>query len=315
MLKQVIDVMVAAREDRAPGLAVFDLMRDGGGRLPLFEAGAHVEAHIAEGLVRPYSLCGDPADRERYRLGILLDPASRGGSRRIFDEWHPGHRVRVSQPRNLFPLATEATHHIMIGGGIGVTPQVAMARHLAAAGTSFELHYCVRHEERAVFLPELRTFADGGSIIPHFSVRRRFELSVDVGAPREGAHLYICGPQAFMDSIIADARRLGWDDSSIHYEFFDVDVDIIGAPFEVETRDGRAFEIPPDKSIAEVLMAHGFNVDISCEKGICGSCITDVIDGLPDHRDHYLTDEEKVRGDCIALCCSRAKSGKLKLAI
>lgn len=315
MLKQVIEVVVAAREDRAPGLAVFDLVRDGGGRLPLFEAGAHVEAHIAEGLVRPYSLCGDPADRERYRLGILLDPASRGGSRQIFDEWHPGHRVKVSQPRNLFPLAAQAAHHIMIGGGIGVTPQVAMTCHLAGAGKSFELHYCVRQEERAVFLPDLRALAGDGTIIPHFSVQRRFDLKADVGPPRDGAHIYVCGPQAFMDSIIAEARRLGWEDSSIHYEFFDVDVDLIGAPFAVETRDGRTFEVPPDRSIAEVLMAEGFDIDISCEKGICGSCITDVVEGEPDHRDHYLTDEEKARNDCIALCCSRAKGARLKLAL
>lgn len=315
MLRQVIDVVVEAREERAPDLVVIDLSAADGGRLPLFEAGAHVEAHIAEGLVRPYSLCSAPSERNRYRLGVLLDPESRGGSRRLFDEWQVGHRARVSQPRNLFPLATQARHHILVGGGIGVTPMVAMAHHLAATDASFELHYCARDEGRAIFLPDLRQLADPALIKAHFSAQRRFAFETDVGAPRDGAHLYVCGPQPFMDSVIAEAHRAGWDDTSIHYELFDVDVDIIGAPFEVETRDGRTFEVPPDRSIAEVLIASGFDIDISCEKGICGSCITDVVEGLPDHRDHYLTDEEKARNDCIAVCCSRARGRRLKLAL
>lgn len=315
MLKQLIDVVVAARDERAADLVLIDLVSEDGARLPLFEAGAHVEAHIAEGLVRPYSLCGDPADRGRYRLGILRDANSRGGSHRIFEDWRLGHRLRISQPRNLFPIATQAKHHVLIGGGIGITPMVAMAHQLAAAGRSLEAHYCVRHKERAVFLPELESSAGKERTRLHLSSANRFALETDVGAPSDGAHLYVCGPQVFMDAIIAEARRLGWMDDCIHYEFFDVDVDIIGAPFDVETTDGRRFEIPPDKSIAEVLMSNGFDVDISCEKGICGSCITDVREGAPDHRDHYLTDGEKARNDCIALCCSRAKGRLLKLAI
>ncbi|MGC4030032.1 MAG: PDR/VanB family oxidoreductase [Steroidobacteraceae bacterium] len=315
MLKQLIDVVVAEREALAEDIIAVDLAARDGSRLPLFEAGAHVEAHIAEGLVRPYSLCNAPSERHRYRLGVLRDTNSRGGSQRIFDEWQPGHALSVSFPRNLFPLVRTAGRSLLVGGGIGITPLISMAHHLAATGGAFGLHYCIRDESRAAFLPELRRTSFASHVQAHYSAVRRFCFDDDIGAPADGDHIYVCGPQPFMDHVIGSARNAGWRDDQIHFELFDVDVDMIGAPFAVETRDGRCFEIPPGRSIAEVLMSNGVDVDISCEKGICGSCVVDVLEGTPDHRDHYLTEEERARNDCIALCCSRARGARLKLAI
>lgn len=315
MQKTLIDVVVTGRAALADDIVAIDLEAIDGGRLPIFEAGAHIEAHIADRLVRPYSLCNAPHERHRYRLGVLRDANSRGGSEAIYQDWIVGHRLKVSQPRNLFPMVEEATQSILVGGGIGITPLISMAHRLDALRRPFQLHYGVRDISRAAFLAELcgSPFADRTHV--HFSAHRRFSVAEDVGAPCAGAHLYVCGPQAFMDHVIAEARLLGWADDQIHFEYFDVDIDMVGMPFVVETADGKSFDIPPDRSIADILTENGYDIDISCEKGICGSCILDVVSGTPDHRDHYLTDEEKSRNDCMAVCCSRARSDRLLLKI
>jgi vanillate O-demethylase ferredoxin subunit len=308
-----LNVVVAAREQLAADIVAIDLVRAVGGPLPPFGAGSHIEIQVDAQIVRPYSLCNDPRERNRYRIGVLKEPRSRGASRAICEDWKVGDRIRVSEPRNLFPVDESATRSILIGGGIGVTPLLSMMHRLREIGGAFELHYCVRSADRAAFLRDIQesSFRDRTSV--HLSSVRRFDFARDVGRFCEGDHLYICGPQKFIHLQMDQAKPLDWSVASIHVEYFDADADIAGAGFTVELADGARIEIGEGMSIASVLLDAGYDVEVFCEKGVCGSCVTGVLAGTPDHRDHYLTDEEKARNDCMALCCSRSKSPLIKI--
>ncbi len=209
MTEQLLELLITDRTDQADGVVVLDLAAPTGETLPSFQAGAHVDVHVGSDLVRQYSLCGDPAETGRYRLGILLDPKSRGGSARIHKDFRVGEWVRVGAPRNHFPLQDRADHSVLIGGGIGITPILSMAYQLASAGRSFELHYCARNKSKAAFLSELEQAPFRCRIRWHFSAEsggRRIDISQDVSPPKAGVHLYVCGPSAFMDSVIAQAQ-------------------------------------------------------------------------------------------------------------
>jgi Flavodoxin reductases (ferredoxin-NADPH reductases) family 1 len=251
-------------------------------------------------------------------LGILNDPNSRGGSRQIHAELKAGAEVRISAPRNHFPLEMDAEHSLLIGGGIGITPMIAMAYALKAANKSFELHYCSRSEAKAAFLEELkREF--GEHLVLHFDDAGdtgRINPKQLCAEAQPGTHLYVCGPGGFMDWVIEQAKAAGLPDKQIHFEYFNAEVDISGEAFEVyaEASDVTV-QVGPNESIATALKAAGVKVQMSCEEGVCGTCICDVIEGIPDHRDHFLTDEEKEDNDQIALCCSRAKSARLVVDI
>jgi vanillate O-demethylase ferredoxin subunit len=312
-----IDVTVTQRDDQTDEIAVFELASADGHPLPPFEAGAHIDVILGPELIRQYSLSNAPGSSS-YRLGILNDPNSRGGSRQIHAELKAGAKVRISAPRNHFPLDMEAGHSLLIGGGIGITPMIAMAYALKAAGKSFELHYCSRSEAKAAFLDELkREF--GECLVLHFDAAGdagRINPKQLCTEAQPGTHLYVCGPGGFMDWVIEQARAAGLPDKQIHFEYFNAEVDISGEAFEVFAEaSGVTVQVGPNESIATALKAAGVKVQMSCEEGVCGTCICDVIEGVPDHRDHFLTDEEKEDNDQIALCCSRAKSARLVVDI
>ena len=317
MTDQLLDLVVTARNEHADGVVVLDLVAPTGTALPKYEAGAHVDVHVGPELVRQYSLCGDPADTARYRLGILLDPKSRGGSANIHKAFGVGERVRIGMPRNHFPLHARATHSVLIGGGIGITPILSMAYQLACAGKSFELHYCTRDKNKAAFRDELERSPFRDRIHLHLSGEpdgRRIDLATDVAAPAEGVHVYVCGPAGFMDAVIADARRLGYADDAVHKEHFNAEVDTSGDAFEVVlTQSDKTISVPTGVSIVKALALAGIKVDVSCENGVCGTCLCNVLDGVPDHRDSYLTDDEKAANDQMLICCSRAKTPQLVL--
>ncbi|WP_324698844.1 PDR/VanB family oxidoreductase [Novosphingobium sp. RL4] len=308
-----LEVIVRRTEKLSGDVHTFELVAADGGQLPPFEAGAHIELFIRSNLIRPYSLCNDPEETHRYRIGVLNDANSRGGSKIVCTQWAEGMRARISSPRNLFPLEPATGRSLLIAGGIGATPLIAMAHALGSRGAPFEFHYCARDRSKAPFLEELLAGSLAPSVQAHFSEDRRFDFTADIGAPTGDDHIYVCGPQGFMDHVIEAARGLGWPDARIHFEYFDAETDTSGGPFKVQLADGTEFEIPAGRSIADVLIEQGCEVEVSCEKGICGSCITDILEGLPDHRDHYLTDEEKAQNNCMALCCSRALSPLIKL--
>lgn len=282
--------------------------------LSRFDAGAHIELEITREIIRPYSLCGPPGDPETYHIGVLRDPSSRGGSEAICTQWKAGRRIRFSEPRNLFPLNDAKGQAIFIGAGVGITPMVAMAYELLRRGSPFTMHYCARSLERAAFLPELKQFVPPGVMQLHFSQVKRFSAADDLGTPAPDGDIYVCGPEGFIADVVAGATEVGWAPERIHQEHFDVSTDVSGGAFDVIV--GREIlQVPEGRSIAQILIESGHEVELSCEKGICGSCVAKVAAGTPDHRDHYLTDDEKCGGQLIALCCSRAMTPSLTLEL
>lgn len=319
MNEQLLNVIVSKRQVQGDGVVVLDLTRADGAALPLFEAGAHVDIHIGPGLVRQYSLCSDPADVSLYRLGVLRDPASRGGSVGVHDTLLEGQPVQISTPRNLFPLVAGARRSILLGGGIGITPMIAMAYALQQRGEDFELHYCGRSRSRSAFLEQLEAAPFADKVITHFDdegSEQNLDLVKVLGQGEGGVHMYTCGPSGFMDWVINGARQQGYAEDHIHKEYFQVEVDASGESFEVvAARSGKTVQVAEGQSILEALAGVGIKIEISCEQGVCGTCLCDVLEGEPDHRDVYLTDEEKAGNDQILVCCSRAKSKKLVLDI
>ncbi|MCA8864397.1 MULTISPECIES: PDR/VanB family oxidoreductase [unclassified Halomonas] len=314
MQDDIMTLRVVRRDIQTNEIAVIDLAAESGADLPAFEAGAHIDIHLDEGLVRQYSLSNPPGERHRYRLGVLLDPASRGGSRAVHERLHEGVQVKVSAPRNLFPLDGSAPHSLLVGGGIGITPMIAMAYELHDAGRSFELHYCCRGREKAAFIDELEA-AFGDALVMHFDdgeASQRLEIETLLASQPAQTHLYVCGPTGFMDWVMNAARQAEWPQSRVHSEYFSAEVDTSGTAFEVEAvASGVTVQVEEGMSIAQALKAAGVKVNVSCEEGVCGTCICEVLEGTPDHRDHFLSEEEKEDNDQIAVCCSRAKSARL----
>ena len=311
-----IDVRIAHCEPAAADVLSLELKSADGAPLPAYEAGAHVDVFVRSGLIRQYSLTGDPGDRTRYRLGILRDPESRGGSAAVHAEFAAGAGIRIGRPRNNFPLH-DAGHTILVAGGIGITPMLSMAYALEAKGASWELHYCGRTRERLAFCEEMDRFGDKVHI--HISTgpqEQKLDIESVLRAASPERHLYVCGPGGFMDFVVRTAGSLGWADDCVHLERFGAEVDTEGAPFTVVARkSGKTFEVAPGETIADRLVANGVGVSMSCQSGVCGTCLTRVIDGMPDHRDLVQTDLEKASNAKITICCSRSKTRELVLDI
>ncbi|MBK5002987.1 oxidoreductase [Pseudomonas sp. S31] len=319
MSDQLLDVIVQAREVQGGDVVVLELAAIDGQVLPRFAAGAHVDLHLGPDLVRQYSLCGDPAQTKVYRLGVLKDQQSRGGSQAVHEQLQPGTPMRISAPRNLFPLASDAKRSILLGGGIGITPMIAMAHALHAQGQPFELHYRARSRSRCAFVDELLAAPFAACVFTHFSdegAEQRLDLARVLGPGTPGVHLYTCGPTGFMDWVIEGARQQGYDDQHIHHEYFQAEVDTSGDSFEVvAARSGKTVQVQAGQTLVAALRDVGIKTEVSCEQGVCGTCLCDVLEGEPDHRDQYLTDEEKQSNEQIVLCCSRARSKRLVLDI
>jgi vanillate monooxygenase ferredoxin subunit len=321
MTHEIIETLIIQRCDVADGIIRLDLAPLTGELLPRFEAGAHIDVHLGSGLIRQYSLCNDPAEDHRYRLGILLDVNGRGGSAEIHRDFTEGKTVRIGKPRNKFPLIAEAQHSVLIAGGIGITPLLAMAYELSAKGKSFELHYLTRTLRRAAFLDELRQARFAANAHVYFddsSPSERFDTSRDIPAPEFGKHLYICGPNGFMTAMISAARAKGWPDTCIHLEYFSAsnEIDNSTGSFLIEARrSGKTITVNKNQTAAQAMQAAGIQVPLSCESGICGSCLTAIIEGVPDHRDSYMTDAEHAANAQMTPCCSRAFTAKIVLDI
>lgn len=315
---ETVKVVIARREMQTPDIAVLELVPVGDVPLAPFEAGAHIDVQVTDDFLRQYSLCNAFDDSGIYRLGVLNDPLSRGGSRAIHEYFSEGLEIKISQPRNHFPLDMGATHTILFGGGIGITPMISMAYALKKACRSFELHYCCRSRSNAAFMDELVS-EFGDHLALHFddgADDQKLKPSAMLQPTREGLHVYVCGPTGFMDWIIDTAKNSGLPSKQIHFEYFSAEVDTSGTEFEVfAAASGVTIRVPDGMSIAKALKAAGVKVDVSCEEGVCGTCICDVLEGIPDHRDHFLNEEERASGDQMAVCCSRAKSSRLVLDI
>jgi len=290
-----------------------------GGALPAFSAGSHIDVQVPGGMTRQYSLCNPPGESHRYLIGVLRDAASRGGAVAVHERVHEGDVLTISAPKNHFPLAHEARRSLLLAGGIGVTPILCMAERLATTGADFEMHYCTRSRERTAFYERIRASAFAHRVAFHFDdgpPEQKLDIAALLAAPQPGTHLYVCGPKGFMDAVLGTARARGWPEAQLHYEFFAADA----APadgdtaFEVQLAStGQVIVVGKDQTVVQALAAAGVEVQTSCEQGVCGTCLTRVLEGTPDHRDLYLTPEEQAANDQFTPCCSRARSARLVL--
>lgn len=314
----MIDVLVVARHDEALDICSFELAAADASPLPAFSAGAHIDVHLANGLVRQYSLCNHPAERHRYLIGVLKDPASRGGSSSLHQQLEVGTRLLISAPRNLFALEHAARRSLLFAGGIGITPILSMAEQLAHSGADFQLHYCARSAQRAAFVQRLQASPFAERVSLHFDEQpdTALDIAQALAGPRDDVHLYVCGPGGFMQHVLDNARAQGWKEQCLHREYFSAaPIDhSTDASFAVKlASSGQVFQVPADRSVVQVLQDQGIEVPISCEQGICGTCLTRVLEGVPEHRDLFLTEDEQARNDQFTPCCSRARSPLLVL--
>jgi vanillate O-demethylase ferredoxin subunit len=311
-------VRVAARTREAEDIVSFELEASDGASLPPFSAGAHIDVEVRPGLVRQYSLCNDPSEAQRYLIAVMRDPHSRGGSAGMHDGVEAGATLRISAPRNHFPLAP-AANILLFAGGIGITPILCMAERLAQTRADFTLHYSCRSPGRAAFRERIAASGFAGRVRFHFDTEgeaQRLDLDAVLSRVRGDTHLYVCGPPGYIEAVTGAARRQGWPDDRIHLEYFGAAPrDAAGdRPFDIRIAStGKVYTVPADRPVIRVLEEHGIEVQVSCEQGVCGTCITRVLEGTPDHRDQYFTDEERERNDQFTPCCSRAKSGVLVL--
>ena len=318
-METLLQVKVAAKSVEADGIASYELAPLNERPLPAFEAGAHIDVHVPGGPVRQYSLYDPPGEERRYRIGVLRDPQSRGGSMLLVDSVREGDVITISPPRNHFALHAGTGGSLLFAGGIGITPILCMAQQLVREGRSFELHYCGRSLPRMAFVERLRSEPFSRQVHIHIdegAPEQRLEARAAIGAGAPDKHLYVCGPTGFMDHVLTTARGLGWPEERLHREYFSAAaVDhSADSPFEIELkRSGRVIPVGVNQSAAQALLDAGVDVMLSCEQGVCGTCMTKVSGGVPDHRDLYLTDAEHATNDCFMPCCSRSRTPRLVL--
>ena len=287
---------------------------------PAFAAGSHIDLHLPNGMVRSYSLCNNSQERHRYVVGVLKDRASRGGSRCVHEQLRVGMRITISEPRNLFALHEDATHSVLVAGGIGVTPVLCMARRLKDLGKSFEFLYFARSRKSAAFVAEIEAL--GVPVTWHFDDEKGGppDLKALLGKRPVTAseHYYACGPAVMLDNFEKTCAALGHANAHIE-RFTAVEVaaaDDAKTTFTVELRrSGQMFEVTPDTTLHKRLIEIKADVPFSCEEGICGSCETKVLEGVPDHRDMVLTDAERAANKAMMVCVSGCKSDRLVLDI
>ncbi|MCW2613533.1 MAG: ferredoxin [Frankiales bacterium] len=311
--EHVSELEVVSRTDVADGVISLLLAAPDGGELPAWTPGAHVDLLLTPELTRQYSLCGSPSDRSSWRIGVLLDPASRGGSRHVHEALAPRSRLSVRGPRNNFPLVGAPTY-VFVAGGIGITPLLPMIAEADAAGAQWTLSYGGRTRASMGFLDELAAYGDRVVVWPE-DERGMLDLDGILGRPQPDALVYTCGPEGLLQAV--EGRCAAWPAGSLHVERFSakpVDSAAVSTSFEVICqRSGITVTVPEDRSILEVVQDAGVPALSSCLEGVCGTCETAVVEGEPDHRDSLLSEDEKAAGDFMMICVSRANGPRLVL--
>ena len=310
-------VRVARKWAAGEGIAGFEL-EPIEGQLPTFQPGAHIDVHLPNGLVRQYSITNGPGDSVAYRIGVKLESDSRGGSECLHETVREGDVLAISDPRNNFPLRRDAVWTLLVAGGIGITPLLAMAQALDRMGLDFELHCFVQTEEHLAFRDVLDQL--GGSVHPHVGLspdETGAELAALLASHRPATHLYVCGPGPMLEATRRIAAEAGWPDDSVHFEYFKNTTEIDdSSTFEISlSRSALTLPVAAGQTILEVLRENGISLPSSCEQGACGTCMVTVIEGEPDHQDVYLNQSEKQAGDRIMTCVSRALGDRLVLDI
>lgn len=303
----IMKLRVAELRQETPDVMAIRLEHPRRPRLPAWDAGAHVDVHLPEGSIRQYSLCGDPEDRSHYLIAVKREDTGRGGSRWLHTHLGAGAELPVSAPRNHFQLSPQSGPHLLIAGGIGVTPLAAMARELKRQGTDFVLHYCARNRLSAPLLEELEAICGKHLKVWLSDDGERFEPE-RVLADAPGTELYVCGPTRLTDAVEQAAMSLDWPAEGYHSEHFTAlqDADFQPEAFEaVIASTGSELTIPADRSLLSVLAENGIVLDFSCEIGVCGACECGYTEGTIHHRDVVLgPDRRKTR---LMSCVSRGK--------
>ncbi len=318
------EVVVRQRRQDAQQIVVLELASLDGSPLPAWSPGAHIDVQAQDDsgrvVQRQYSLCGR-SEESGWTIAVLDAQDGRGGARWLHREARVGSQLRVSMPRNNFRLHDGLTRTVLIAGGIGITPILAMARELHAREAPFSLHYFARSRQRAAFVDELTH----GNLASHsrisFDNQRQQspqEFQEAFSGVDPAAQVYVCGPLRFMEAVTEQARSRGIAPENIHRELFAADSNSASenadSGFEIELRSsGKIIHVSEASTAVKALEAAGIEVIVSCEQGLCGSCLTGVLEGIPDHRDQFLMPEEQARNDCFTPCCSRALTPRLVL--
>jgi ferredoxin-NADP reductase len=300
----------------AKDVVCIELRDASGNELPTFTAGAHIDLHLANGMVRSYSLLNAARERQRYVLGVLNDGKGRGGSRFIHESLRVGETLKCSLPRNNFALDEGASKVVLIAGGIGITPIICMFDRLLTVEKPVELFYCTRSRLEAGFIDKLAEM--GGDVHTHFDDERGGapDLKSMLANRSEDTHFYCCGPEAMLTAFEGTCRDLGY--RNVHLERFAPagDAKVQGFGYQVRlAKKGITVDVPPGKALIDVLEESGIDVTFSCREGVCGVCETRVLDGTPHHRDSVLTERERKSGEKIMICVSGCKGNSLTLDI
>ena len=283
--------------------------------LPEISAGAHINLHLGKGLSRQYSICNPGTSTKYYELAVLIETESRGGSKAVA-ALEVGDLVEADEPQNHFGLKT-ASNHRLFAAGIGITPMLAMARELNARGSQFDLLYRAKSPEKAAFYSQLQQCDFSGNCRFSFSSDGGLDLVGELSNPQADEQLYVCGPQRFINALLDAAKDAGWRSDQVNREYFNAAVPEVEEgdnPFTVKLKStGDEYQIPVDQTIAEVLEEAGVFVPLSCESGVCGTCLVDVVSGEPDHRDLYQSEEEQASNRQMTVCCSRSKTPLIEI--
>lgn len=310
-----MELCITQLTHEAEGIRGIELRALGGGALPPFSAGAHVDVHLPGGLCRQYSLTNDPQDTHRYCLGVGLAPSSRGGSLFLHQRLAVGQVLTVGMPRALFGIDERAAEHVFIAGGIGITPILSMVRWCVAQGRPWRLLYCVRSRSRAAFLWTLASHEQRVCLHVDEEAGGVPDLRDYIARAPAGAHVYCCGPSPLMDAVATAAQAMGLPRAATHFERFSADTPAPASdarPFTVLLqRRGRRLTVAPGQSILQALESHGIAMPFSCREGLCRSCEVPLLGGTAEHRDHVLSDDERIGQRSILLCVSRAVSDEL----
>ncbi len=302
----------------AEGVISVELRPAPGEVFPRFDAGSHIDLHLPNGLVRSYSLSNPCEEQHRYVVGVLRDAKSRGGSRCVHEALRVAMPLKISPPSNNFVLHEDAAHSVLVAGGIGITPLLCMARRLTALGRPFEMLYFARSRAGAAFVAELQAL--GMPLHLHFDDEQggppKLPALLGQRAPNAQTHYYACGPAVMLDGFEKVCAELGH--TNAHIERFAA-VEVAAASDAKKTytaelrRSGKTLTITSDKSLLQTMLDAGIKVNFSCAEGVCGSCETKVLEGIPDHRDSVLSTKERARNKAMMVCVSGCKTDTLVL--
>jgi tetrachlorobenzoquinone reductase len=318
MTERVIPVRVKRISYEAERINSYELVSLDGSELDPFSAGGHVDLHLPDKMIRSYSLLNDQRERHRYVIAVNKDIASRGGSIFLHEQVRVGDILTVSTPKNNFLLREDADASVLIAGGIGITPLLSMIRRLEVLGRRWDLFYAARTRGAAAFLDQLARLRPNIHLNLHVDVDdersgRIFDLASIVKRAPAQAHLYCCGPAPMLEAFEAATEDRPGD--CVHVEYFQArEVPALEGDFEVKlAKSDRTVAVAPGKTILDALLDAGITPSYACSEGVCGTCETRLLEGIPDHRDQYLSEEERASNKTIMICCSGSRSRTLVL--